>query len=112
MIFQTAPDVTKPEMTYHQFPSLTDTIRERIYTANASFAASDNISAFIMHDEMKELEDELTVAFGGVLQKLVIDPNDPNSADTPRRLAKMYLYEVFAGRYEKRPDTTAFPNDG
>ena len=87
-------------------------IKNRIKERSATWAASDNISPFIQHDELKELENELTTAFEGVLDKLIVDPTDPNSSDTPRRLAKMYLYEVFAGRYEKRPNTTAFPNDG
>jgi GTP cyclohydrolase I len=42
---------------------------------------------------------------------MVIDTeNDHNTADTARRVAKMYLNEVFKGRYVKRPEITEFPN--
>lgn len=45
------------------------------------------------------------------LQALVIDTdNDHNTADTARRVAKMFINEVFAGRYQQAPDITAFPN--
>jgi GTP cyclohydrolase I len=47
-----------------------------------------------------------------VLDSLVIDRfNDPNSMDTARRLAKMYVYEIMSGRYEESPNATAFPNN-
>ena len=47
-----------------------------------------------------------------MLDALVIDRHtDPNSQGTARRLAKMYVNEIMAGRYEPRPDATAFPND-
>ena len=58
------------------------------------------------------LVDELTHKFEDVLQSLIIDTeNDPNSQGTARRLAKMYVYEIMAGRYEESPSATAFPND-
>ena len=45
------------------------------------------------------------------LQALVIDTeSDHNTQDTARRVAKMYLMEVFAGRYHKQPEVTEFPN--
>ncbi len=46
-----------------------------------------------------------------VLQALVIDTeSDHNTQDTARRVAKMYLMEVFAGRYAAQPPVTEFPN--
>ena len=54
---------------------------------------------------------ELTEKFEGVLDALIIDRNnDPNSQDTARRLAKMYYKEIMSGRYDARPNATAFPN--
>jgi GTP cyclohydrolase I len=48
-----------------------------------------------------------------VLESLVIDiDTDPNSMDTAKRLANMYVYELMAGRYEPMPDVTSFPNEG
>lgn len=61
---------------------------------------------------MKKLIQETTVAFEKVLDTLLIDrETDPNSKETANRLAKMYFNEIMAGRYEERPDATAFPND-
>jgi len=56
---------------------------------------------------------ELTDKFKAVLESLVIDVDtDPNSMDTAKRLANMYVYELMAGRYEPMPDVTSFPNEG
>jgi GTP cyclohydrolase I len=47
----------------------------------------------------------------GVLDSMVIDTvSDHNTADTARRVAKMYVTEVFRGRYVKAPPITEFPN--
>lgn len=89
------------------------TVRNRLKQANKRFNANDNISEFLKEDEIPKLVDEVTEKFQGVLESLVIDvENDPNSHDTARRLAKMYVYELMAGRYEKPPKVTAFPNTG
>lgn len=88
-----------------------DKIRERLEKAGKRYWAGDNISEFIGEDELEDLIDEAEVAFEDVLQALVIDPEDPNSADTPRRLAKMYINELMEGRYRARPRVAAFPND-
>lgn len=56
--------------------------------------------------------DEAAEAFGKFLDALKCDwRNDPNSADTPRRVAKAYM-EKWAGRYDMSPSITAFPSDG
>lgn len=92
---------------------MSDIVRNRIKAAKARFNANDNISNFISEEELPKLVDELTGKFRGVLESLVIDvDNDPNSHDTARRLAKMYVYELMAGRYEPAPKVTAFPNEG
>lgn len=92
---------------------LSDVVRGRLKEAKKRFWASDNISEFIDDAELPVLVDELTGKFQGVLESLIIDTeNDPNSHDTARRLAKMYVYELMAGRYEPRPTATAFPNEG
>jgi GTP cyclohydrolase I len=47
----------------------------------------------------------------GLLSSLLIDTmNDHNSKGTAKRMAKMYLKEVFHGRYSAMPKITAFPN--
>lgn len=92
--------------------NLSQVIRKRIRDDGARFWAGDNISKYITDKEKDMLVDELTEKFEGVLDSLIIDRyTDPNSMGTARRLAKMYVYEIMAGRYEESPNATAFPND-
>ena len=92
--------------------NLSQVIRKRLTDADKRYWAGDNISEFITDKEKDLLVDELTGKFEGVLDSLIIDRhNDPNSQGTARRLAKMYVYEIMAGRYEESPNATAFPND-
>ena len=85
-------------------------IRERVMAARKRFHANDNIAEFIEPGELEKLLDEVTDKMRGVLGSLVIDTdNDHNTADTARRVAKMYL-EVFRGRYVAGPEITEFPN--
>ena len=86
-------------------------IRERLQAARKRFNANDNISEFIEPGELEKLLDEVTVKMEGVLDSLVIDTErDHNTTDTARRVAKMYVNEVFKGRYIKAPAITEFPN--
>jgi len=86
-------------------------IRERIAAARKRFNANDNIADFIEPGELAALLDEVEVKMRGVLDSLVIDTeNDHNTANTARRVAKMYLNEVFRGRYVPAPAITEFPN--
>jgi GTP cyclohydrolase I len=88
-----------------------EAIRARIQEAGARYWAGDNISEFIMGGEKELLINELADRFEGVLDSLVIDRfTDPNSQDTARRLAKMYINELMVGRYNPKPNATAFPN--
>lgn len=92
---------------------VSEVIKARLKHAGKRYFASDNISQFIYPDERPRLIEELTEKFEGVLGSLVIDTdNDPNSQDTARRLAKMYVNEIMSGRYEPSPKVTSFPNDG
>ena len=88
-------------------------IKTKLKEAGKRFWAGDNISDFLEEGDKQKLVDELTPKFEAVLDGLVIDiENDPNSMDTGRRLAKMYINELMAGRYDPMPKATAFPNDG
>ena len=90
-----------------------DRIRERIRKARGRFRANDNIAAYIEKDELEQLQLEVAARLEDVLQALVIDTaSDHNTRDTARRVAKMYLKEVFAGRYGAQPPVTEFPNVG
>lgn len=88
-------------------------IKQRIDDAKASYKACDNISEYIKPDEIPLLINEVESAFDNVLDTLIIDvENDNNSKDTARRLAKMYINELMAGRYKPKPKVTSFPNKG
>jgi GTP cyclohydrolase IA len=86
-------------------------IRKRIQAAKKRFNANDNIAQFVQPGDLEKLLDEVEEKMKGVLDSLVIDTqNDHNTGETARRVAKMYVNEVFRGRYVKAPDITEFPN--
>ena len=86
-------------------------IRERIKQAQRRFHANDNIAEFIEPGELEKLLDEVQGKMSDVLSSLVIDTDsDHNTQDTARRVAKMYLNEIFKGRYHAAPPVTEFPN--
>ena len=86
-------------------------IVEKLKKSGIRYWAGDNISQVLQEGDKQALIEELTPKFESVLDGLVIDRfNDPNSMDTGRRLAKMYINEIMSGRYEPMPNATAFPN--
>jgi len=86
-------------------------IAERIRSAGGSFFANDNIAQHLEPGELEALERELVDTMGAVLRGLVIDTeNDHNTQETAKRIAKMYVREVFRGRYQPMPSVTDFPN--
>lgn len=90
---------------------ISNVIRKRITTAGARFNANDNIAEFIEDGELELLQQEVEKKMTEVLKSLVIDiETDHNTQETARRVAKMYVREVFAGRYHKMPPITEFPN--
>lgn len=91
--------------------SVADRIRQRLLAAGKHFRANDNIADFIEDGELDALRDEVAAKVQAVLQSLVIDTaHDHNTRETARRVAKMYLDEVFHGRYQPAPAATSFPN--
>ena len=90
---------------------ISQTIKERVQAAGARAWANDNISDYMEEGEKQQLIEEAMPAFENVLQKLLIDTKtDPNSMDTARRMAKMYINEIMSGRYDPMPNPSAFPN--
>jgi len=86
-------------------------IRYRLVSAGCRHHANDNISAFIEPGELDELQSEVQARMQEVLQALVIDTDsDHNTQETAKRVAKMFVREVFKGRYEPMPAVTEFPN--
>lgn len=65
----------------------------------------------MLDGETDKIKEEVERKVSEFLSSLVIDTeNDHNTRETARRVAKMYIDEVFAGRYKKRPIITTFPN--
>lgn len=90
---------------------LSEVIRKRIKTKKARFHANDNIAAFIKPGELEILIDEVAEKMQSVLESLVIDTqSDHNTKNTSKRVAKMFVNEVFNGRYVEKPSLTQFPN--
>jgi GTP cyclohydrolase IA len=86
-------------------------IRQRLVRAGQPFHANDNISAFVHAGELEELQAQVAQNLQAVLESLVIDTSsDHNTQDTARRVAKMFVREVFQGRYVPMPAVTEFPN--
>ena len=90
---------------------VSERIRVRLQQAGHRFHANDNIAAFLEPGELDALIDEIEDKMKGVLESLVIDTSsDHNTQETARRVAKMYIGEVFRGRYQPAPPVTEFPN--
>jgi GTP cyclohydrolase I len=91
--------------------SVSSRIRARLQQKGQRFHANDNISDFIEPGELEQLTREVEARMAGVLESLVIDvEHDHNTQDSARRVARMYVNEVFRGRYVPRPKVTEFPN--
>lgn len=86
-------------------------IRSRLQQAGVRFHANDNIAAYIEDGELDQLQTEVQEKLKAVLESLVIDTeHDHNTQDTAKRVAKMFIKEVFRGRYVAMPASTEFPN--
>jgi len=82
---------------------------ECVPTGFANGSAADRP---LTNEEKQQMIEEATEHFGNFLTALKCDwKNDPNSADTPRRVAKKYM-EQWKGRYNAPPEITSFPSDG
>ncbi len=91
---------------------VSEIIRERIKSDGVRFHANDNISEYILPGELDTLEKEVASRVRDLLKTLLIDiDNDHNTQETAERVSRMYINEVFKGRFYKQPKVTSFPND-
>jgi GTP cyclohydrolase I len=92
-------------------PKFSDELRRRMTTIKHKHDANDTIFAYLDPGDVDKIEFEVADAFEDVLQALVINTKDDhNSKDTARSVAKMFVHELFKGRYYPPPEITAFPN--
>lgn len=90
---------------------VSERIRYRLVSAGCRHHANDNIAAYIEPGELDALQAEVQTRMQEVLKSLVIDTDsDHNTQETAKRVAKMFVREVFAGRYAEAPTVTEFPN--
>jgi GTP cyclohydrolase I len=90
---------------------VSERIRQRLQLAAAPYFANDNIAPYLQDGELEELESEVIDKVRDLLRSLVIDiDQDHNTEETAERVARMYLHEVFKGRYHKQPKIASFPN--
>jgi GTP cyclohydrolase I len=75
---------------------------ERLFDANGNHPLTEA--------ERFQMIERAEAKFAELFDILRIDRNDPNSADTPHRLAKMWVGELFKGRFTEAPRITVFPN--
>ena len=86
-------------------------IRRKLEAAGQRYFANDNIAEYLEEGDFEALHEEVEDAVNRLLESLVIDAaRDHNTRETAQRVAKMYLTEVFYGRYQPAPETTEFPN--
>ena len=86
-------------------------IRQRLTEASSRFYANDSIADFIEPGELEAHQLEVQSKLQQVLETLVIDTRrDHNTQGTAGRVARMFITEVFRGRYSPMPSVTEFPN--
>ena len=87
-------------------------IRKRIAKDGGKFFCNDNISKYIQSEaEIYWIERDVDMKVEELLQCLIIDTeNDHNTQETAKRMAKMFIHEIFRGRYREQPKITTFPN--
>lgn len=86
-------------------------LRARIRADGGAFAANDNIARYLAAGDLEAIETEARGAICQLLDALCIDQaTDHNSKETGDRVARMFVREVFRGRYEQAPEVTSFPN--
>lgn len=89
----------------------TEVICAHLREIGAPFAANDNIADRLQPGDLDKIQKDVEEACHGLLRALVIDTaSDPNTKETAKRMAKMFVREVFHGRYEQMPALKDFPN--
>lgn len=78
-------------------------MKELLKYANSSIPRTE--------DEKREMIEKAAVHYGEYMTALGIDwKNDPNSSDTPMRVAKAFVNDLAQGCYTDAPKITAFDN--
>lgn len=91
--------------------SIASRIIQHLRSETVPFTANDSIAAYLTEENVQELQIEVQEKVQNLLEALIIDTEkDPNTAETAKRVAKMFIHEVMKGRYHKAPELQVFPN--
>lgn len=110
-IIKEMQDIKELQETFQRSDYMSKKITKRFRDQGIKFFCNDNISEHLTKDELELIEQEIASNFDNLLRSLLIDvDNDHNTKETGKRVAKMFIKEVFKGRYFPEPKITAFPN--
>lgn len=84
------------------------TDKQTIIYNNECFDANE--SQTLSNEEKEKMISKLEIKFSEIMDIMKISQKDPNCERTAHRIAKMYVNEIFSGRYTAPPDLTFFPN--
>lgn len=88
-------------------------IHPDIESVPIGFANGQAQSNPLTEEEKQSMIEEATIHYGRFLDALKCDwRNDPNSMETPKRVSKAYVKDLWRGRYDSLSDVTSFPSDG
>ena len=88
-------------------------IHEELEVVQEGFANGVAQGFPLSNQEKSDMIEDATIAFGDFLDSLRCDwRNDPNSMETPKRVAKAYVNDLWVGRYTAMSPITSFPSDG
>ena len=88
-------------------------IHEELEVVQEGFANGVAKGFPLSNQDKQSMIEDATEAFGKFLTALKCDwENDPNSSETPRRVAKAYVNDLWSGRYTAMSPITSFPSDG
>ena len=88
-------------------------INDELEIVQTGFANAVAAGFPLSENEKLDMINSAENAFGMFLDALKCDwRNDPNSMETPRRVAKAYVNDLWAGRYTAMSEITSFPSDG
>lgn len=88
-------------------------VHEELEVVQAGFANGVAKGFPLSLQEKSDMISDATIAFGQFLDALRCDwRDDPNSMETPKRVAKAYVNDLWAGRYTAMSPITSFPSDG
>jgi GTP cyclohydrolase I len=88
----------------------TEALRNRLKSRGVKFGCDDSLVGALESGDLESIEADVKVAFDGVMRALLIDTEtDPHTRDTAARMAKLFVRELFSGRYEAMPKITNFP---